>query len=230
MSLLGKGAMVIWHDIVAGCETGYNEWHSKEHMLERVGVPGFHRGQRGRVVGEGPHYLNLYEVETLATLTSQPYLDRLNDPTPWTRKAMSYFVGGNRTLCQVVTSVGNGICGHVLTLQLSAADGSGDGLAAWLSAAMPELVKRPGVLSAHYLEGDDAASRVQTEEKRLKATRDEVADRVVLVGACDAAVLAEVRENVLAPQQLIAQGAAEQQASAVYQLVHCIAEADLEAV
>jgi len=25
MSLLGKGAMVIWHDIAAGCESDYNE-------------------------------------------------------------------------------------------------------------------------------------------------------------------------------------------------------------
>ena len=39
MSLLGEGALVIWHDIAPGCEGDYNEWHSKEHMLERVGVP-----------------------------------------------------------------------------------------------------------------------------------------------------------------------------------------------
>ena len=46
MSLLGKGALVIWHDIAAGCEGDYNEWHSKEHLLERVRVPGFRRGYR----------------------------------------------------------------------------------------------------------------------------------------------------------------------------------------
>ena len=49
MSLMGKGALVIWHDIAAGCETDYEEWHSKEHMLERVGIEGFLRG-RGQLV------------------------------------------------------------------------------------------------------------------------------------------------------------------------------------
>jgi hypothetical protein len=42
MALLDRGTLVIWHD--AGDETDYNAWHSKEHMLERVAVPGFRRG------------------------------------------------------------------------------------------------------------------------------------------------------------------------------------------
>ena len=74
MSLLGEGALVIWHDIAASCESDYNEWHSKEHMLERVGVPGFRRGHRYQARSGSQKFLNLYEVEALATLTSQPYL------------------------------------------------------------------------------------------------------------------------------------------------------------
>lgn len=229
MSLLGKGALTIWHDIVAGCETDYNEWHSKEHMLERVGVTGFRRGQRGRALSGSPRYLNLYEVDTLATLTSKPYLDRLNDPTPWSRKAMSYFHNSNRTLCEVVTSVGSGVCGFVLTVQLGVAPGRGEDLAGWLTAAMPELVKRNGVIGAHYLEGDTAASRIETEEKRLKPAGDTIADRVVLVGGCDAQALEEVRDSVLTPAALSAHGATDQSRFALYQTVHCITEPDLAA-
>ena len=33
-------------------------------------------------------------------------------------------------------------------------------------------LERPGVLGAHYLEGDEAASRTETEEKRLRAGSD----------------------------------------------------------
>ena len=57
MPWLGRGALVIWHDVHD--ETDYNEWHSKEHMLERVGVPGFRRGMRYVAVAESPKYLNL---------------------------------------------------------------------------------------------------------------------------------------------------------------------------
>lgn len=227
MSLLGKGAMVIWHDIAAGYERDYHEWHSKEHMLERVGVPGFCRGYRYQALAGSPRYLNLYEVETLATLTSTPYLDRLNHPTPWSQKAMGYFRNNNRTLCRVVASIGNGICADLLTIQLAAAPGRGDGLGSWLAATMPALVERPGVLGAHFLEGDLAASRTETEEKRLRSGSDAIADRVVLVGGYDAEALDAVRRSVLAPAALVAQGAEEAQQAAVYRLLHCITEPDL---
>jgi hypothetical protein len=228
MSLLGNGALVIWHDIATGCEGDYNEWHSKEHMLERVGVPGFRRGHRYRALSGSPGYLNLYEVDTLATLTSQPYLERLNHPTPWSRKAMGYFRNNNRTLCRVVASRGNGICGDLLTIQLAAMPGRGDALGDWLARTMLTLVERPGVLGAHYLEGDLAASRTETEEKRLRAGSDAIADRVVLVGGYDAGALHEVRQSILAPAALIAQGAAQIPQTGVYRLLHCITESDLE--
>ena len=91
MSLLGNGALMIWHDIATDGESDYNEWHSKEHMLERVAVPGFHRGHRGRAVSGSPQYINWYEVDDVDVLTSKAYLDRLNDPTPWTPKGTRLF-------------------------------------------------------------------------------------------------------------------------------------------
>jgi hypothetical protein len=227
MSLLGEGALVIWHDIAAGCESDYNEWHSKEHMLERVAVAGFRRGHRYQARSGSPKFLNLYEVETLATLTSQPYLERLNHPTPWSRKAMGYIRNNNRTLCRVVASVGNGICAEFLTIQLAGAPGRSGALGRWLTQAIPALAERPGVLGAHYLEGDLTASRTETEEKRLRAGSDAIADRVVLVGGYDADALAEVRRTVLASAALVAQGAEETQQAAIYRLLHCITEADI---
>ena len=227
MSLLGKGALVVWHDIAVGCEVDYEEWHSKEHMLERLGVPGFRRGHRGRAISGSPQYINWYEVDDVTTLTSQPYLDRLNNPTPWSQKAFGYFRDNNRTLCRVITSVGNGISGSVLSLQLAATQGRSDALGEWLSATMPTLVEQHGVISAHYLEGDIAASQLDTEEKRLREGRDAVTDRVVLVGGYDADALLDLRRTLLSPANLMTHGAEDPQHVAVYQLQHCVTEADL---
>jgi hypothetical protein len=227
MSLLGEGALVIWHDIAAGRESDYNEWHSKEHMLERVGVPGFRRGHRYQALSGSPKFLNLYEVDDLATLTSQPYLDRLNHPTPWSQRAMGYIRNNSRTLCRVVASIARGICADLLTVQLAAAPGRGDGLGRWLAGTMPALAERPGVLGAHYLEGDLAASRTETEEKRLRSGSDAIADRVILVGGYHADALGEARRTALAPAALVAQGAEASQQAAVYRLLHCITEPDL---
>ena len=227
MSLLGKGALVIWHDIAPGCETDYEEWHSKEHMLERVAVPGFLRGHRGRAISGSPQYINWYEVDDVAVLTSKPYLDRLNDPTPWSQKALGYFRGNNRTLCRVISSVGNGIAGHLLSLQLAAATGRSAELSDWLSATTAELLKQHGVIGAHYLEGDIAASQVETEEKRLREGRDATTDRVLLIGGYDPEALLGLCHGALSSSALLAHGAQQEQPPAIYRVAHCIARADL---
>jgi hypothetical protein len=94
---------------------------------------------------------------------------------------------------------------------------------------MPELIKRDAVIGAHYLVGDAAASRTETEEKRLRDKSDAIADRVVLIGGCDAGALEDVRDVALAPAALVAQGAADSPQYALYQFLHCITEPDLAA-
>jgi len=46
MSLAGKGAVAIWHDIVPEGRDEFYAWHGREHMPERAGIPGFLRGRR----------------------------------------------------------------------------------------------------------------------------------------------------------------------------------------
>ena len=113
--------------------------------------------------------------------------------------------------------------------KLGSAVAEAPGTATWLSATMPGLVGRPGVLGAHYLEGDAVASRTETEEKRLRSVADAVADRVLLIGGYDVDALHELRRTVLAPAALVTQGAGQAQPTAVYRLLHCITEADLGA-
>ena len=227
MSLLGNGALMIWHDIATDGESDYNEWHSKEHMLERATVPGFHRGHRGRAVSGSPQYINWYEVDDVDVLTSKAYLDRLNDPTSWTQKALGYFRDNNRTLCRVIHSVGNGISGHLLSLQLAAVSGRNGELAEWLSATTTDLLMQPGIIGAHYLEGDLEASQLDTEEKRLREGRDAITDRVLLVAGYNADALQALRQDRLSSVALQAHGAQPGDRAAVYQLLHSISYADL---
>jgi hypothetical protein len=227
MALLGQGALVIWHDVQD--EIDYNEWHSKEHMLERVAVPGFRRGLRYVALAGAPKYLNLYEVDEVATLTSQPYLDRLNDPTPWTRRALPTMRNNSRTLCRVAASRGSaGVCGFLLTMQLAPQRAEADALRAWLvEAVLPQLVERPGIIGAHLLEGDEAASRTGTEEKRLRGAADAIADWIVLVGGYRSEAIQAARDDMLADEQLVAHGAAAAPTVGLYQLMHAITEPDL---
>jgi hypothetical protein len=95
-----QGILAIFNDCVAGREAEFEEWFQGEHLQERIAVPGFLFGRRHQAISGSCGYFNFYVVESPAVLTSKPYLERLDHPTPMTRKVMSeIFINMNRTLC-----------------------------------------------------------------------------------------------------------------------------------
>jgi hypothetical protein len=94
------GILAIWHDCRAGREAEFEQWFQGEHLAERLSVPGFLFGRRHEAISGSSAFFNFYVTETPAVLTSKPYLDRLNDPTPMTRRIMSeVFMNMCRTVC-----------------------------------------------------------------------------------------------------------------------------------
>jgi hypothetical protein len=95
------GILAIFNDCRAGREAEFEAWFQGEHLIERLGVPGFVFGRRHKAIAGTPGYFNFYMVETPEVLTSKPYLERLDHPTPMTRIIMSeVFVNMNRTVCR----------------------------------------------------------------------------------------------------------------------------------
>jgi hypothetical protein len=41
MALLGKAAVAMWWDILPPQREEFQEWHSREHFPERMGIEGF---------------------------------------------------------------------------------------------------------------------------------------------------------------------------------------------
>lgn len=63
--VLGRGALVNWGGVVAAQEADYNMWHSREHMPERLAVPGSRPGRRGVGVegtADDQKYFMMYEA------------------------------------------------------------------------------------------------------------------------------------------------------------------------
>ena len=145
MALLGDGALVIWCDSTTVAD--HDAWHSHEHLMERVGTPGFLRGRRGVAISGGPRYIVLYEVDNLTVLTSQPYLDRLNNPTPWTQRIVPTLQNVNRSLCSVTATFGSGIGTRILTLRVSPDPDRADELRDWLVGDAWNLVAQPGCVT-----------------------------------------------------------------------------------
>lgn len=169
MPLLGKAAMLLCFDIVDNAIPAHDDWHTHEHLPERLSIPGFLRGTRWVALQAQPRYLVLYEVRQLDVLTSVAYLDRLNHPTPWTSRTMPHYRGMTRGLCSVHASHGFGM-GHVaLLIRFKPRPGAESSLGEWLQADfLRSLPARPGVGSVHLLEGAVAAP--MTNEQRIRGT------------------------------------------------------------
>jgi len=106
MALLGRAAMLLWYDIIPEQIAEHDDWHTRQHFPERVGIPGFIRAQRWVSRSPGSRYFVVYEVSDVDVLSSAAYLERLNNPTPWTRKMMPHYRGMTRGLCSVMKSAG----------------------------------------------------------------------------------------------------------------------------
>ncbi len=117
--MTGSGILALWNDCAEGHLETYEAWYRGEHLFERLGIPGFQVGRRYENTALSPRFFTYYETETPAVLTSPGYQDRLNDPTPLTRKIMSsIFVNLSRTICERVEIHGQGHGAYVTTAKL----------------------------------------------------------------------------------------------------------------
>jgi hypothetical protein len=223
MGLLGSAVLAIWNDVAPGGDDEFVHWHTREHIPERVGVPGFLRGRRAVAVSGNPKYFTLYETESVDTLRGGAYVARLNDPTPWTRRSLPLFRNTMRTACRVRLSLGEGVGGALATLDLGPESGREEELDAWLtSSTLPAISERPGVVGAHFCRADVAATEVRTEEKKLRDQPDALARWVLLLEAIDAPVLESVCGDFLSAEALARRGAAPGLSLAVYLLQYVL--------
>lgn len=188
MPLLGSAAMLLTFDIDVDAIEEHDRWHTHEHLPERLSIPGFRRGTRWTAAAHGsPRYMVLYEVEDLATLTSAPYLARLNNPTPWTTKMMPHYQGMRRGLCSVLGSFGHGQGGFAALLRFSPSASRGADLDRWLlEEVMPGLPAVSGLGSAHLLRS--AMQAPMTDEQRIRGEDRGVDSALLIAGYAAEAV------------------------------------------
>lgn len=179
----GNGFLAIWSDVSSAQETDYLHWLTREHTQERLGVQGFIAVRVFKaLLDDVNRFLIVYELESEAALAGQPYLDRLNAPTPWSQRIMpilqNFARGGGRR----VASAGSGRGGIVAALRLSADRLPGS------EEAVQELVAHDRIAAAHLLLTDQARSGIRTNEKSLRAN-DGSFDGLLLVEGLDQAAL-----------------------------------------
>jgi hypothetical protein len=200
MSLAGTGVVAIWHDLLPDAEHDFYEWHNREHMPERVGIPGFRRGRR-YIAAEGvPKYFNLYEADSPEVLGGQDYLNRLNAPTEWTKRVVTSFKNVARSICRVEFTSGVGSGGTVLTMRFDiAGTNRARAIEALVGRILPPLSLRKGISGVHLCLADEVVSKVETSEKKARADNTSVP---TWIGLIEGNGVSDVRaaEHALVPE------------------------------
>ena len=159
-----QGILAIWNDCRAGREAEFEAWFQGEHLLERLAVPGFLFGRRHQAISGACGYFNFYLVEQPAVLTAKPYLERLDHPTPMTRKVMSeIFINMNRTICHRTLRRGAFRGAYAVTARFDVAPEMSA-----LTALAENLVHDAGVASCEIWSAVDPAGLPASMEEKLR--------------------------------------------------------------
>ncbi|OFZ96431.1 MAG: hypothetical protein A3H35_03610 [Betaproteobacteria bacterium RIFCSPLOWO2_02_FULL_62_17] len=186
----GSGLLLLWNDIDPAVDAEYKRWHSREHVPERVTVPGILAGRRYARTDEGTQrYLSVYELESTAVLASKAYLALMEEPTPWSRRMRPHFRNLSRVACRRGASAGAGLGAGLLALRITGT-----------AAGKPEILTAiaacsalDGMVAAHWCEADATVPELSWQSATGPAGRF---DRILLVEAADNASLRAARAKI----------------------------------
>jgi hypothetical protein len=185
MAMLTDAILAVWNDVEPMREAAFNDWYVKDHLPDRLAIPGFRRGRRWLSTGGRPRYFTFYEIDAVDVMHSPAYLARHARPTAWTCAVMPSFIGMNRSVCRVTARHGSGDGGVAAVVRLTPAAGAEARLRDWIvGEALPAIGGLPGIVSASLWEIDPEASRTGgTAETRLRQGADAKIDWAVVVEA-----------------------------------------------
>ena len=167
--MIGAAALAIWFDVDATGQDDVEAWYEHQHLPERLSVPGFLRGRCYAVVGDGPGFFTLYETRDGGVLSSPAYLERLNNPTDWTRRSLSAFRGMIRNVYRrMAAASADAVGSHVFTVRIKPDSGRGPYIRQWLETEAPTTLSGLGGVTAWgtYV-SESGGTSVVTEERKI---------------------------------------------------------------
>lgn len=166
-----RGLMAFWASFESQDLPRYVEWHNCEHMAERVSITGFQTGRRYRVNGVDGRFLQFYETEISSVLGSKAYLDALDNPTPWTKEALTWFRDPVRNIYELIGSCGEPTmftAPYLAALRFNLEpDREDDLLATYSGEWLRALCELPDVSRARLYRVDEEISKIMTSERKI---------------------------------------------------------------
>ncbi|MGR4869958.1 antibiotic biosynthesis monooxygenase family protein [Variovorax sp. LARHSF232] len=169
MVFAGKGILISSMEVRPEEEADFNEWFDREHLAERVAIPGFLEARRYESVGAPTRYLQIYNTTGFDVLNSAAYRAALAKQTEWSNHHISRFIAPTRTVGRLARSAGVARGVAVVLLRLRP---SGDPAMMPALADVLDVLEQPGTASIHFVEADAKLSRPVTADSGYVGAED----------------------------------------------------------
>jgi hypothetical protein len=150
-----QAQLFVWSDIDPDHEADFNLWYDREHMEERVRIPGFTGARRYRAISNAARrYLALYRATSLADFTSEDYRKAFTKQTQWSVANFGRMNNTRRRVMHVAEEGGFGWGGALVLIELVPGAKTSDEISSILS----EMIAMDGVLRVHHMIPDETLS------------------------------------------------------------------------
>jgi hypothetical protein len=185
MALRGKGMLAVYTEVKPRHERDLNEWYNREHIDERINLPGFHRARRYVSVKGSPKYLATYECDSAEDLATPGYLHLLANQTPWSQSVTGRFTHFTRMTLRLQLDLTHGDGGALTTVRFAPEPSMRRSLMAWLNEALPNAITRPGMVGAAVLENDVEIANAPAAQRSMDHPKADQAEWLVMLEGAD---------------------------------------------
>src|SRR5471032_2230960 len=186
MALRGKGMLITLTEVKSRDESDFNEWYNREHIDERINLPGFHRARRYVAVNgtpqKTPKYFVTYECDQVSDLATPGYLAFLANQTKWSQAVMARFTRFQRLTLRIRVDLTHGVGGAITAVSFVPDPHKHNSLIAWLQdTALPKAIARDGMLGACAAENDLDVANAPVQDKSMDYPKAIDAEWIVLL-------------------------------------------------
>lgn len=218
--LAGSGLVVIWNGIRDDKREDFMEWHPRQHMVERLSIPGFLRGRRCIALEGAPDFLTIYELQSPDVLLSDVYKQRLANPTDWSSATLPAFTDNTRGACRILFTEGYAMGGFILTLRFAAQEGCESALIGAVRETMPRLTSTPRITGAHFAQNDTSLTGGNAGNQRGRVIL--LPELIVMIEGSEAGAVAAAGEALASNDALGRMGAQPEVQRGLYRLEYSI--------
>jgi hypothetical protein len=200
MRLFGEALLMTFTEVAPEYDADFSEWYNREHLDERINLPGFRRARRYQAVSAPIRYLSMYEAISIGDIASPRYLELLGKQTEWSQRVIKRFVKWQRVAGKVMVDAAHGIGGFMAIARLPVDASRAEALRGWLATdVFPSLIRAPSVIGAFAVMADTEADDRLTRGLGQIPMPGRIPEWVILVEGTDLGAVRVAVEKWLTP-------------------------------